>query len=118
MRNYRGVAVWLSVLVFCVTGCGSSAPLPVVVTTHHLNKGPGLSARFTNETNSEVTVDLLVENQKKNQRRIGTIKIPANGSLDLGMIDGIPFEAGETITMSPHRDYQKKVVQVTEPSKN
>jgi hypothetical protein len=104
------LAVGIStVLLVLLAGCDEiiKPDLPVVVTQRPSLAGQGLVAQFNNQTNSQLTVSLVFENKRSNQRKEGSINIPPNGTVEIGWLEGWMFEPGETVTLS-HPNYKTK----------
>ena len=101
-----------AVLLVVIAGCDitkeiTKPDMPVVVTKRESFLGQGLVAQFNNQTSSQLTVNLVFENKKRNQRKEGSINIPANEMVEIGWLEGWTFEPGETVTIS-HPNYKTK----------
>lgn len=108
MNRHRSART-LSLLLVVIAGCDdiTKPALPVVVGVRESLVGVGLVAQFYNQTNTQLTVNVVFENKKKNQRKEGIINIPANSMVEIGWLEGWYFEPGETITIS-HPNYKTK----------
>lgn len=110
--SHRGLLSVLGLLcIGAIAGCdaGGGVPfvkprVPVVVTTRDSLVGEGKVAIFSNQTQNRLTILVLFENKKLNERKEGNIDLDPNGKNEIGWLEGWVFVAGETITVS-HPNY-------------
>ena len=109
MHMHRLAVVLVSVVLLLADGCGdvSKPEVPVIVTYRESLLGQGLVLQLNNQTNTQLTVTLVVNNEEKNYRKEGAINIPPNGQVEIGWLEGWRFESGETVTIS-HPNFKSR----------
>ncbi len=105
MNAHRLAVVLASAVLVLVSGCGDS--VPVVVTFRQSLVGVGIVAQFHNQTNSQLTIHVVIENKEKDLRTEGAINIPPNDTVEIGWLEGWMFKPGEIITIS-HPNYKRQ----------
>ena len=108
--------LWVLGLVAVVAGgCGEggliSPPVPVVISLRDSVVGEGKVAIFSNQSANRLTIEVLLENKRKNERLQGSLDLDPNGTAEIGWMEGWKFESGETITVS-HPNYRSKTTRI------
>ena len=105
----------LGLVVVVAAGCGEggliSPPVPVVVSLRDSLVGEGKVAIFSNQSANRLTIEVLMENKRKNERLQRNLDLGPNGTAEIGWMEGWTFESGETITIS-HPNYRSKTERI------
>lgn len=100
VRGIAGLALASSLAA--LSGCSDlgKPALPVDLSARPSQVGIGTVVQFHNRSGTPLTVQVAFENRKRQQRKEGTLDLPAGGTVEIGWLEGWTFESGETVQLS------------------